>query len=216
MDGQPLPQSRHKQTPSKKTYILLHKPRRVITTNRDPQGRTTVLDLVNLPPAICKRLFPVGRLDADSTGLILLTNDGELANRLTHPRYEVPKQYRVSIRGRLTDDDVKKLQQGLYLAHKTTDRQPRTKRAAMARVKLLGHERDRARGDRTNLLVTLHEGQNREIRRMIARLGHKVRRLERIAIGPLKLKGLAVGQWRMLTTTEVKRLYKTTALEPPS
>ncbi len=219
VDGQPLPRPSRKRTATKKTYLLLHKPRRVLCTNRDPQGRRTVIDLVASTeggPAIAKRLFPVGRLDADSTGLILLTNDGQLANRLTHPRYEVAKQYRASVRGKLTEGDVQRLQRGLYLAHQASaDAKPvRVKRAAMASVKLLGHTRDRARGDRTNLLITLREGQNREIRRMLARLGHKVRRLQRIAIGPLKLKGLAVGEWRCLTASEVKRLYKAAGLEP--
>ena len=97
-------------------YIILHKPRRVISTSRDDAGRTSVVDLVNLPEDIARRVFPVGRLDADSTGLILLTNDGELTNQLTHPRYGVPKQYLVSIRGHLVPEDVEKLKKGLFLA----------------------------------------------------------------------------------------------------
>ena len=148
--------------------------------------------------------------------MILLTNDGDLTNRLTHPRYEVTKQYHVSVRGHVTKDDLKNLKEGLYLAHL---RKPHTrtqvrgvtvqaKLASMARVKLIGYGRGAGLGDRTNLAVTLKEGQNREIRRMLARLGHKVRRLERVAVGPIKVKGLAAGQWRMLTTREVNMLKK--------
>ena len=201
---------RRRTASARKVYIMLHKPRRVVSTSRDPQGRTTVLDLVDLPPRIAGRLFAVGRLDADSTGLILLTNDGELANRLMHPRYGVPRQYRVSVRGRLDDEDVKKLRRGLYLGRPGGA----ARRAAMASVRVLSHQRDRTRGDRTTIMVTLREGRNREIRRLLARLGHKVRRLERVAIGPLKLKALAPGQWRMLSAAEVKRL-RACAVVPP-
>ncbi len=222
VNGQPVHTPRSDPN-AQKAYILLHKPRRVVSTSHDPQGRRCVTDLVSWPT----RLFPVGRLDADSSGLILLTNDGELTNQLTHPRYEVPKQYRVSVRGHVTQQDLQALREGLYLAHlKHTPAPPsrnrpdrhaarpvkgrgptvQTKLATMAQVKLIGYGRDRSRGDRTTLLVTLREGQNREIRRMLARLGHKVRRLERIAIGSITLKGLAVGAWRPLTAYEVRSL----------
>jgi len=210
VDGRPIRRlSRHKKS-HKKQYVVVHKPRNVVSTSSDPDGRPCVTGLVDLPT----RLFPVGRLDADSSGLMLLTNDGELTNRLTHPRYEVPKQYLVSVRGRVTEDDLKNLKQGIYLAHaKATSKKRRppgagAKLASMARVKLIGYSRDRAHGDRTNLMVTLREGQNREIRRMLAKLGHKVRRLERVGIGPIKLKGLAPGQWRLLTGREVSMLQK--------
>src|SRR5690606_11582997 len=103
---------RRRSTRRAHTTVMLNKPKRVISTAQDPEGRTTVVDLVPLP----QRLFPVGRLDADSTGLILLTDDGELANRLTHPRYEVEKRYRVTVRGKLSDPDVERLKKGLYLA----------------------------------------------------------------------------------------------------
>lgn len=218
-------------------YLALHKPRNVITTTRDPQGRRTVMDLIKLPPGRAKRMYPIGRLDADSSGLILMTNDGELANLLTHPRYEVEKQYEVSIKGRLSDDDIKKLKEGLYLATRGAGRRSRpntnragdqvkpeatsgdtktsqtskaasAKKARMSQIKRLGYQRDKERGDRTNVLITLREGQNREIRRMIARLGFKVRRLKRVSIGPIKLKGLAIGRWRALTTAEVHRLRR--------
>lgn len=215
VDGQNLPRTVGRRRPEKKVYVLLHKPRHVITTSHDPHDRRTVFDLVDLPPSVAKRLFAVGRLDAESTGLILLTNDGPLANRLTHPRYEVPKQYQVSVRGRLSENDIRQLRSGLYLSLKSGSgaKQVRAKRTGMAGVKLVGHERDRTRGDRTTLLVTLREGRNREIRRLIAQLGHKVRRLERVAIGPLKLRGLAVGQWRRLNRREISTLLKSAGME---
>jgi len=189
------------------TTVMLNKPRRVISTARDPEGRATVLDLVPLP----QRLFPVGRLDADSTGLLLLTDDGELANRLTHPRYEVEKQYRVTVRGKLSDDDVERLKKGLYLA--PTGRGSKdTKKAAAEHVRVLRRYTDRERGDRTDLSITLREGQNREVRRMLARLGFKVRRLHRTGIGPLALKGLAVGEFRKLTPVELGKLRRAAGL----
>ena len=192
------------------TYLMVHKPRGVISTNEDPEGRTRVIDLVHAN--LQARLFPVGRLDADSTGLILLTDDGELANRLTHPRYEVTKQYQVSVRGRLEDADLDRLRKGLFLADRTSSTPHAAKRAKVEQVRIVSHELDRTRGDRTTLAITLREGQNREIRRLLARLGIKVRRLKRIAIGPLKLKGVAVGQWRKLTPVEVGMLRKAAGL----
>ncbi len=196
-----------------KTYIMVNKPKRVISTNDDPEGRKRVIDLIDIP--IAARLFPVGRLDFDSTGLILLTNDGELTNRLTHPSYEVTKRYHVNVDGRITEADTEKLRKGLYLAHKGKPggAGAHLRLAAAAVVRVLGHETDRSRGDRTSLSITLKEGQNREVRRILARLGHKVRKLQRVAIGPVKLKGLALGQWRMLTATEVNMLYKAAGLK---
>jgi pseudouridine synthase len=214
VDGQIVPGSgkktRDKTGPPRHYYVMLNKPRHVISTTRDTHGRKDVTDLVQLPAAPGKkppRLFPVGRLDADSTGLMLLTNDGDLANRLTHPRYGVPKQYRVSVRGRVSDQDIEQLKQGLYLAQEG----PRGKTGKKARITELtkiGHQRGKDGEERTELMVTLREGQNREIRRLLARLGHKARRLHRVSIGPLKLKGVAVGEWRMLTIKEVGMLRK--------
>jgi len=222
VDGQPViltaqPRPGAARAPRGSVYFMLHKPKRVISTAHDPEGRATVLDLIPAELRARKRLYPVGRLDAQSTGLILLTNDGELAHRLTHPSYEIPKQYELSIRGHLTLADLDTLKRGLYLADHGV-RSPRkdaaaAKRARMAKVQLLEHERDRSRGDRTRLRVTLHEGQNREIRRMVARLGHKVLRLHRTAIGPLKLTGLAVSQWRALTATERCQLQRSVGLD---
>lgn len=195
------------------TCVILHKPRNVVTTTMDPFGKTTVTDLVELPPGLAKRLFPVGRLDADSAGLILLTDDGELANRVTHPRYGVPKEYRVSVRGHLSEEHLKKLHEGLYLAHRgTAGRRPAVKHASVAQVRIIGAQSDRRIGDRTQLALTLREGQNREVRRLLARLGFKVRRLQRVAIGPITLKGLGVGQWRLLETAEVNRLRQATGM----
>lgn len=209
-------------------YVVLNKPRRVISTSRDDIGRASVVDLVDLPDNMARRVFPVGRLDADSTGLILLTNDGELAHRLTHPRYEISKEYVVSIRGHLTPEDVEKLKRGIFLAHPVkkgrgtksgtmgeNDDPPgvKVKKAAMSDVRFLGHERDMQRGDRTQLRITLREGQNREIRRLIARLGYNVRRLQRVAIGPIQLKGLAPGAWRLLSGIEIERLKRAAGLK---
>lgn len=189
------------------TTVMLNKPKRLISTAHDPQGRRTVVDLVPLP----QRLYPIGRLDADSTGLILLTDDGELTNRLTHPRYEVPKRYRVTVRGKLSDDDVERLRKGLYLAP-TRRGKADAKKAAAEQVRVLRRYTDRTRGDRTDLSITLREGQNREVRRLLARLGFKVRRLHRVAIGPLQLKGLAMGEFRKLTPTELGKLRKAAGL----
>jgi len=199
-----------------KTYVMVNKPRGVISTNADPLGRKRVVDLVKAP--IRARLFPVGRLDGDSTGLILLTDDGELANRLTHPRYEVSKQYQVSVKGRLREADLVKLRKGLLLTHQPASTQSsqsssNIKRASMESVRITSYQTDRSRGDRTTLAITLREGQNREIRRLLAKVGIKVRRLKRVAIGPLKLKGLAVGQWRMLTAPELRALRKAAGLK---
>jgi pseudouridine synthase len=190
----------------RKIYIMLNKPRNVVTTTSDPQGRSTVTDLVLLPGK--PRLFPIGRLDAESTGLILMTNDGTLTQRISHPSYQVPKTYHVSVRGHMSDDDIESLKKGMILAPRHTGAVPR--RASMERIKLLsrGKSRGKEGGERTRLAVTLTEGQNREIRRLLAKLGYKVRRLERVAIGPLLLKGLGPGQWRKLTTREVAMLQR--------
>ncbi|MEM8782906.1 MAG: pseudouridine synthase [Planctomycetota bacterium] len=220
VDGELVARSRAARSGKKtagKHYVLLHKPRRVVSTVEDEPGkdRTTVVDLVDHPGAA--RLYPVGRLDADSTGLILLTDDGDLTHRLTHPRFGVTKRYLVSVKGRLEARDLERLKQGLVLAdrkalekHGPTRSGGAAKRASFERVRIVRHETDRARGDRTTLSVTLTEGQNREIRRMLAQLGFKVRKLKRTALGPLQLKGLSPGQWRPLTPAEVKALRKAT------
>ena len=212
VDGHPLRRRKPATGRDNFVYLILHKPRNVICTARDPQGRVTVLDLIDLPPRTATRVFPVGRLDADSTGLLLLTNDGELANRLTHPRYGVAKQYQVTIRGRLSNEDADKLKRGLFLTPAKTSARSPGQRASMTDVVITSRHRDRDQGDRTRLLVTLQEGRNREIRRMMVRLGFNVRRLHRVAIGPITLKGIASGQWRMLRGPEIGRLRRTAGL----
>ncbi|MEM7625747.1 MAG: pseudouridine synthase [Planctomycetota bacterium] len=213
VDGEPLikpKKSAKKFASAGKMYVMVHKPRGVLSTNDDPEGRRRLLDLID-PSAIPRgvRLYSVGRLDADSTGLILMTNDGDLTHRLTHPSFGVTKRYLVSVKGRLVDDDLKKLRKGLILSD-----QKAGKRAAMESISILRHETDRARGDRTTLSVTLTEGQNREIRRLLARVGIKVRRLKRTAVGPLRLKGLAPGEWRLLTNPEVWALRRAVGVKP--
>lgn len=193
-------------------YLLVNKPKGVITTTDDPQGRPNVMSLV--PRAVTRhgRLFPVGRLDADSTGLVLLTNDGELAHRLSHPRFGVAKEYRVLTTGRASDDQLAKLRQGIRLTTQASDGNLKSTRAVMESVRILKRWVDRSRGDRTLLSVTLREGRNREIRRMLARIGLKVRELERVAIGPLKAPELKPGQTKLLGRRDVERL-KAAALQ---
>lgn len=180
------------------SYIMLFKPRGVVSTNHDPEGRKRAIDLVDLPKT---RLYPVGRLDVESSGLLLLTNDGQLANRLTHPRYGVYKVYEVTVDGSLDADDLKRLEKGPFLHDPT--RSNHAKRAAASRLRLIRKDRDR-----TRIRMELREGRNRQIRRMMAQLGHKVRKLRRIQMGPLKLKGLQPGQWRELMPDELAALRK--------
>jgi pseudouridine synthase len=214
LDGETIarPRKGRKQHPTAgRHYVMLFKPRNVLSTVQDEPGkdRKTVVDLVTLPGH--PRLYPVGRLDADSTGLILLTDDGEMTERLTHPRYQVPKQYHVTIKGKLDEASIARLKKGLILADRSKSR-PAGKKAAMERVRVLKRVTDRTAGDRTTLSITLTEGQNREIRRLLARLGFKVHRLRRTAIGPLSLKGLQPGEWRILKRPEIIALRKSVGL----
>jgi len=179
-------------------YVMLFKPRGVVTTNHDPEGRRRAIDLVDHPSGV--RLFPVGRLDLDSSGLLLLTNDGELANRLTHPRYEMHKVYEVTIAGTLAAEDVQRLEAGLFLPDRRRAEASRTAGSKLSFIK-----RD---GENTKLRMELREGRNRQIRRMFADLGHNVRKLRRVQMGPLQLKSLAVGQWRALTPMELSKLRR--------
>src|SRR5438067_13631163 len=171
VDGRALPRPRP-------TYVLLNKPRGYVTTASDPEGRRTVYDLLDLR----ERVFPVGRLDMDSEGLLLLTNDGELANRLAHPRYHVAKEYLATVDGTPGENDLRALRAGVELDDGRT---------APAEVEVLGN----ARG-RTQLRVVLHEGRNRQVRRMLEAVGHPVRDLQRTAYGPLRLGRLKEGDWR--------------------
>jgi 23S rRNA pseudouridine2605 synthase len=183
-------------------YVMLFKPRGVVCTNADPDGRRRAIDLVDHPSRA--RLFAVGRLDLDSSGLLLLTNDGELSNRLVHPRYELPKVYEISVKGSMDADEIRKLERGMFVPATgkggSRGRGARTKRT---RLRLLKRDRDR-----TRLLIELTEGRNRQVRRMLQRVGHPVRRLRRVRIGPLKLAGLRPGQWRDLTPQEVAALKR--------
>lgn len=219
VNGVPLPKPARNER-ERFVYIALHKPRSVISTAHDPEDRRTVTQLVNIPPSLAERVFPVGRLDADSTGLILMTNDGELANRLTHPRYGIAKRYMVALKGKLTADDIEVLKRGIILAHPVkrarrsdaADGPVTVRRASVSDVTVLGYDRGQDREDRTKIAITLQEGQNREIRRVMARLGFKVHRLQRVAIGPITLKGLPSGEWRLLTGEEIDRLKRITGM----
>ena len=180
----------------RKVYYLLNKPARTICTNSDPQGRRRAVDLL---ADVKERVYCVGRLDADSRGLLILTNDGELANRLTHPRYGIVKTYMAEIDGVLSGEDVQRLKKGVGLEGG---------RAGAASLKVL-----RAGPKQSLLEISLREGQNRQIRRMLAKLGHKVRRLTRVRIGRLTLRGLGPGKYRKLTEPEVKSLSRLVAPE---
>lgn len=168
------------------TYIMLHKPRGVLSTVSDPHGRRTVMELVN----VSERIYPVGRLDYESEGLILLTDDGELAQQLTHPSFEHARVYRVLVNGEPTAETLDRWQRGILL-----DARP----ARFDNVEVESQERGQAW-----LRVTVHEGRNHLVRRVAAALGHPVIRLIRVAMGPLKLGELAPGRWRRLTVSEVK------------
>lgn len=189
--------------PERHVYIMLNKPARFLSTVMDEPGadRKTVLDLVDHPSGA--RLFPVGRLDYETTGLMLMTNDGDLANKLTHPRYGIHKTYRVTVKGLLEDEDIAKLEEGIYLAERRAGRTVGAVRTS--RVELVLVRRDR---ERTILEMTLREGRNRQVRRMLAGVGCPVKKLERIAMGPIRLKGLARGEWRELERHELRNLRK--------
>ncbi len=199
-----------KSAPRALTYVLVNKPKGVITTTNDPEGRRNVLDL--LPPSLRReeRLYPVGRLDADSTGLLMITNDGDLAFQLTHPKFGVAKEYRVTCVGLATAEQLQQLKRGMYLITPAADGTKNSKRASVESVRVIKRLVDRARGDRTVLSITLREGQNREIRRMLARIGLKVRDLERVAIGPLRLADLKPGQARVIGKRDVDKLRAAT------
>lgn len=192
--------------PERLIYIILNKPAHTLATSADEPGfdRRTVLDLVDHPAA--PRLFPVGRMAYETLGLVLLTNDGELANRLTHPRYGVPKTYRAVVRGQLTEQDLEQIQQGIHLAERKATKGQPNHRASRVELAI-----ERAEPERTLLVITLREGRNMQVERMMAAVGHPVRKLERVAMGPLKLKGVARGQWRELSAIEVKLLRRATA-----
>jgi 23S rRNA pseudouridine2605 synthase len=177
LDGSPL-------TRQQLAYVLLNKPSGVVTTARDPGGRPTVVGLVGHP----SRIVPVGRLDADTTGALLLTNDGELAHRLAHPRYEVDKVYVAEVDGDPSRETLAALARGIDLEDGRT---------APAGVRRLGRGR---------VELVLHEGRKHQVKRMLDAVGHPVRRLHRSGYGPLTLDGLAPGEWRELSAAEVAAL----------
>jgi 23S rRNA pseudouridine2605 synthase len=177
VDGSPI-------EPEPLTYVLLHKPPGVVTTARDPQGRPTVVGLVGHE----NRVVPVGRLDADTTGALLLTNDGPLAHRLMHPRYEVDKVYEAEVEGEPSDEALAQLAEGVELEDGKT---------SPAKVDRLSPSR---------IELTIHEGRKHQVKRMLQAVGHPVRHLHRSRYAALALDGLAPGEWRELTSEEIKRL----------
>ncbi len=188
--------------PARRVVYAFHKPRGVICTDA-PGNAPRAVDFL---PKDGRRLFAVGRLDADSSGLLLFTNDGELANRIAHPRYGVPKTYRVRVKGEVPEADVAQIERGVWLAEGRT---------GPARVRVVHRERGK-----TILIVSIREGRNREVRRVLVRLGHRVARLTRVAIGGLPLGNLKPGRFRVLTPEEEEALVKSAAppdraMEPP-
>ena len=187
--------------PERLRYLLVHKPAGYVTTRQDPQRRPTVLDLI---PGVREYVYPVGRLDYDSEGLLLLTNDGRLASVLTHPRHAVPRVYEVVVGGLPTPVQLRRLANGIALDGQRT---------APAEVRLApqrgtGHDRVGDNRTRARVRVTLREGRNRQVRRMFDAIGHPVYRLRRTRLGPLALRGLKPGDARELTAAEVKALRR--------
>jgi 23S rRNA pseudouridine2605 synthase len=179
----------HRVAAQELAYVLLHKPAGVVTTAHDPQGRPTVVELVEHT----SRVVPVGRLDADTTGALLLTNDGELSHRLAHPRYEVHKVYEVEVEGEPDDEALGQLAAGVELEDGRT---------APAQVRRLGPSR---------LELTIHEGRKHQVKQMCEAVGHPVRRLHRSRYAGLDLTGLQPGRWRQLRADEVQRLREATS-----
>ena len=181
--------------PRKFRYVLLNKPMNALTTVSDDRGRKTVLDLIEAP----RGLFPVGRLDLDTEGVLLLTNDGDLAYRLAHPRYEIDKIYHAAVQGEFGDGPIRQFKKGV---------------AIESGVVVKGEARIvRKLGNRTLVEIRLHEGKKRQVKRMFAALGYSVHRLARINFAGLTARGLAVGDWRDLKPDEVRMLYRSAGLE---
>jgi 23S rRNA pseudouridine2605 synthase len=183
----------------------MNKPKGVYTTNVAQGEQLRAIDL--LPPGFPYRVYPVGRLDAEAKGLLLLTNDGELTNRLTHPRFGVPKTYRATVDGFVKPESLKELEQGIWLADPKKGRGFKTGRS---RIKIVNRGRARS-----VLEITTRESRNHQIRRMLARIGHKVRELTRTKMGSLELRGLAPGEVRELTSQELRALRAATEPRPP-
>ncbi|MCI5113802.1 MAG: rRNA pseudouridine synthase [Candidatus Electrothrix sp. AW1] len=183
VDGKPLQKE-------KKVYVLLHKPRGYVTTLSDPQGRPIVTDLL---PDIKERLFPVGRLDLDSEGALLLTNDGALTNQVLHPRYEVKKTYQATVRGFPKKADLQRLEQGIVLDNIKT---------WPAQLRILKKKKDA-----TVVEIILHEGKKRQVRKMFQAVGYPVIRLKRTAYGRLHIGNLSEGTYRFLVKNDLKKLF---------
>ncbi len=172
-----------------KIYIMLHKPVGFVSSAKDQFGRPTVLDLVT---GDGMRIYPVGRLDYDTSGLILLTNDGDFTYRMTHPKHEIEKVYEALVSGMPSRDEIGRFEAGLEIENYTT---------APAKLKVLFTQ-----GENTLVQVTVHEGRNRQVRKMCQAIGHKVQKLKRISIGPVELKELPEGKWRRLEPEELESL----------
>lgn len=184
VDGKPV------KTEAEKIYIMLNKPVGYVSTSKDQFGRPTVLDLVK---DTGKRLYPVGRLDYDTSGLILLTNDGDFTYQLTHPKHEIDKVYEALIAGSPGKEEIKRFESGLKIEDYTT---------SISRFEILEKN-----ADNTLVRITIHEGKNRQVRKMCEAIGHKVLTLKRIQIGPIALDKLPQGKWRHLSDAELKMLY---------
>lgn len=185
LDGKEIP------GPSERIYLLLNKPFGYISTLNDPQGRPVITDLIKDVP---QRVYPVGRLDFDSIGLLLLTNDGDFSHRLTHPRYHIPKTYKVTVDGKVTEDTLNKLKNGIELEDGFS---------GYAKAALVKQS-----GDRSVIRITVHQGRNRLIRRMVEATGHKAVQLIRTGFGSLELGSLKIGKYRHLESDEIKDLKR--------
>jgi pseudouridine synthase len=175
-------------------YLLLNKPRGYVSTRSDPERRPTVIDLLR---GVREYVYPVGRLDFESEGLLILTNDGDLAARLTHPRHGVPRVYDVRVLGAPDDHDLDRLRKGVVIDGRKT---------GLAEVTSIGDD---------HLIITVKEGRNREVRKMCDAIGHPVKNLMRVAIGPLRDTRLKLGHWRDLTAVEVKKLQAAASAQAP-
>ncbi len=176
---------------TKKHYIAMYKPRGILSSAKDNRGRKCIVELIN---DIDERLYPVGRLDKNSEGLILLTNDGEFANRIMHPSFKLAKTYRVTVEGRISEEQICKLKSDMILDNKYT---------VNAQVELI-----ECKDARSVVMMTIYQGINRQIRKMCESVGLRVKRLKRVQIGSLKLKMLKPGEYRSLTEKEIKDLMK--------
>ena len=192
--------------PTTHRYVMLNKPLGVITTSRDESSRKTVLDVIGEEGKHGHRLFSVGRLDGDSTGLLLLTDDGDLAYRLTHPRFKVAKEYEVVVAGLLASREVKSLRDGVKLDDGVT---------APADVEVVRSTKGTHDSGRAELRVVIREGRHRQVRRMLEAVGHKVLALRRTGFGPLRLGRLKPGGWRLLSEGEIQALRRATERDEP-